>query len=221
MPKRGDVIKDYVRDVSVNYPYIAVPVEYVYAEDPSIAFVLVHKDALPYMSGFETMTEFWNARSLTNNNDLIFGHNELEFLEEYPRIRVKVVLEETPSHTAPVRDVNLARIDGYQVQTSEEGMIDVNVQQFNGDGVTLSPQGLLSVNIAEVADYAVSTGNDGVMSVNIAEVNGSGSETLNVDVKKVGGLTVVDGIVPVDMESVGGTAVDVPTGTATEVKITK
>ena len=52
--------------------------------------MLVHKDALPFMSGFETGTEFWNSRSLTTNNYLIFGHNDLEFLEEYPRIRVRV-----------------------------------------------------------------------------------------------------------------------------------
>ena len=42
------------------------------------------------MSGFEVGTEFWNARSLTKNNYLIFGHNNLEFLEEYPRIRFRV-----------------------------------------------------------------------------------------------------------------------------------
>ena len=56
--------------------------------------MLVHKNALPFMSGFETGTEFFNQRSLTNTNYLIFGHNNLEFLEEYPRIRVKVVTAE-------------------------------------------------------------------------------------------------------------------------------
>ena len=53
--------------------------------------VLIHKSALPFMSGFETGTEFFNGRSLTSTNYLIFGHNNLEFLEEYPRIRVRVV----------------------------------------------------------------------------------------------------------------------------------
>ena len=42
------------------------------------------------MSGFETATEFWNSRSLTSTNYLIFGHNNLEFIEEYPRIKVRV-----------------------------------------------------------------------------------------------------------------------------------
>ena len=64
-----------------------------YTVDDTIAFMLVHSSALPFMSGFETGTEFWNARSLTSNSYLIFGHNNLEFLEEYPRIRVKVVKE--------------------------------------------------------------------------------------------------------------------------------
>ena len=48
------------------------------------------------MSGFETGTEFWNGRSLTTNHYLIFGHNNLEYLEEYPRIRFKVTLEPEP-----------------------------------------------------------------------------------------------------------------------------
>ena len=91
VPYTGQVYKDYVRGVDVTVTATRIPAEYHYTVDPDIAFVLVHKSALPYMSGFETGTEFWNARSLTNNHYLIFGHNELEYIEEYPRIRVKVV----------------------------------------------------------------------------------------------------------------------------------
>ena len=90
VPYKGQVYKDEVRGVSVTVTANTIPAEYHYTVDPDIAFVLVHSSALPFMSGFETGTEFWNARSLTNNNYLIFGHNELEYIEEYPRIRVKV-----------------------------------------------------------------------------------------------------------------------------------
>lgn len=91
VPYTGQVIKDAVRGVEVTVASTTMPKEYYYIVDPTIAFMLVHTSALPFMSGFETGTEFWNPRSLTLNNYLIFGHNNLEFIEEYPRIRFKVV----------------------------------------------------------------------------------------------------------------------------------
>ena len=93
VPYKGQTIKDYARDVSITVASSALSEDYYYTVDDKIAFLLVHKDALPYMSGFETGTEFWNARSLTSNHYLIFGHNNLEFIEEYPRIKVKVEQE--------------------------------------------------------------------------------------------------------------------------------
>lgn len=90
VPYTGQQYIDDVRRVTVTVASTAIEAKYYYIVDDSIAFVLIHKSALPFMSGFETGTEFWNARSLTSNHYLIFGHNELEFLEEYPRIRVKV-----------------------------------------------------------------------------------------------------------------------------------
>lgn len=90
VPYKGQVYQDYVRGISVTVQSTTLPKEYYYVVDNSIAFMLVHKDALPYMSGFETATEFWNSRSLTSTNYLIFGHNNLEFIEEYPRIKVRV-----------------------------------------------------------------------------------------------------------------------------------
>lgn len=89
VPYTGQVYNDTVRRVNVTVVSTKLAKEYYYTVDPSIAFVLVDKEALPYMSGFETGTEFWNSRSLTNNHYLIFGHNILEFLEEYPRIVVR------------------------------------------------------------------------------------------------------------------------------------
>lgn len=225
IPKANTTIKDYSRGVEIEMPTqcIYVNVNDVYAEDPTIAFTLVHKDALPYMSGFETMTEFWNARSLTNNNYLIFGHNELEFLEEYPRIRVKVVLEETPSHTAPVRDVNIDKVGGSDVNHSS-GVMSVNIEKVDSSSVPVDDNGLmrvavsaptlsdnkqpLDVNIAQIDDIRVDTGSNGVMSVNVRELDGNT-------------LSSTDGFVDVNIAAVGGDGVDVPTGTATEVKITK
>lgn len=90
VPYTGKVYVDNVRKVEVTVTATTLSSQYYYIVDDKIAFVLIHSSALPFMSGFETGTEFWNARSLTSNHYLIFGHNNLEFLEEYPRIRVRV-----------------------------------------------------------------------------------------------------------------------------------
>ena len=93
VPYTGQVFNDEVRRLQITVTSISISRDYYYVVDPTIAFMLVHKSALPFMSGFETGTEFWNARSLTSNHYLIFGHNNLEYLEEYPRIRVRVTQE--------------------------------------------------------------------------------------------------------------------------------
>lgn len=93
VPYTGQVYKDNARGVQVTVVSTTLPKDYYYVVDDSIAFVLVHASALPFMSGFNVGTEFWNARSLTSTNYLIFGHNNLEFLEEYPRIKVRVIEE--------------------------------------------------------------------------------------------------------------------------------
>ena len=38
----------------------------------------------PFMSAFETGTNFFNPRSLTENHYLTWGHNTLEYLYAYP-----------------------------------------------------------------------------------------------------------------------------------------
>ena len=43
----------------------------------------------PYMSAFSVGTSFFNARSLTENHYLTFGHNTLEYLKGMPFITVK------------------------------------------------------------------------------------------------------------------------------------
>ena len=44
----------------------------------------MHKNSVPYMSSFEVSTSFYNARSLTENHYLTFGHNTLDYLRNYP-----------------------------------------------------------------------------------------------------------------------------------------
>lgn len=60
-----------------------------YVEDPTIAFKLVHKRSVPFMSAFEVGTSFFNPRSLTETHFLTFGYNTLEYLKNYPMITAR------------------------------------------------------------------------------------------------------------------------------------
>lgn len=62
-----------------------------YTVDPTIAFKIMHKKSVPYMSAFEVGTSFFNPRSLTENHYLTWGYNTLEYLKNYPFITVRVV----------------------------------------------------------------------------------------------------------------------------------
>ena len=57
-------------------------------DDTLICKVLVKLP--PYMSAFEVATSFFNAKSLTENHYLTWGHNTLEYLKNYPIITVRV-----------------------------------------------------------------------------------------------------------------------------------
>lgn len=61
-----------------------------YEVDPTIAFKIYDTTAVPYMSAFEVGTSFFNARSLTENHYLTFGHNTLEYLKNFPFITGKI-----------------------------------------------------------------------------------------------------------------------------------
>lgn len=63
-----------------------------YTEDGTIVFKVYHKDAIPFMTAFETGTEFFNPRSLTETHYLIWGYNDLEHLKNYPFITAKAVV---------------------------------------------------------------------------------------------------------------------------------
>ena len=77
----GDIIPNKIQVASTT----AVTVPF-YVEDNTIVLKIVHKDAVPYMSGFEAGTSFFNPRSLTENHYLTFGHNTLEALHDKPFI---------------------------------------------------------------------------------------------------------------------------------------
>lgn len=63
-----------------------------YGEDPSIVCKIYHKTSVPFMTAFETATDFFNQRSLTETHFLIWGYNSLEYLKNYPFITVKTVV---------------------------------------------------------------------------------------------------------------------------------
>ena len=69
-----------------------------YTEDSSIVLKIIHKSAVPYMSGFEAGTSFFNPRSLTENHYLTFGHNTIEALHDKPFITVKAEVPEPEVH---------------------------------------------------------------------------------------------------------------------------
>ena len=66
----------------------------VYIVDSTVLFKVIHKDALKYMSAFETSSEFWNPKNLSTNRYLTFGYadpfsSEGIRLPNYPFITVK------------------------------------------------------------------------------------------------------------------------------------
>ena len=71
---------------------IAIDAEVAYEEDPTIICKVMVK-LPPMMSAFEVGTSFFNAKSLTENHYLTFGHNTLEHLKAYPFITVRAKSE--------------------------------------------------------------------------------------------------------------------------------
>lgn len=60
-----------------------------YTEDSTIACKIYKKGAVPYLSAFSVATSFYNPQSLTDTRMLIFGHNTLQQLHNYPFITVR------------------------------------------------------------------------------------------------------------------------------------
>ena len=95
----GSTVRSLIEQVIGSNHYFAgdlikvgdtAPAGTSYTESQDIAFKVIHKKSVPYMSAFEVGTSFFNARSLTTNHYLTFGHNTIEYLKNYPFITVKV-----------------------------------------------------------------------------------------------------------------------------------
>ena len=62
-----------------------------YNEDDTIAFKIMHKNSVPFMSAFETGTSFFNPRNLSENHYLTWGYSDLDYLANYPFITRRFV----------------------------------------------------------------------------------------------------------------------------------
>lgn len=69
----------------------AVPADSTYLEKGDIICKIMHKDSVPYMSGFEVTTNFVNGKNLSTNMYLTYGRNTLEHIKEYPFITLRAV----------------------------------------------------------------------------------------------------------------------------------
>lgn len=67
----------------VNYPS--------YQVNSKILFKVMGRKSVPMMSAFEVSNSFYNQASLTETQRLIWGHNTLEYLKNYPFITVKEI----------------------------------------------------------------------------------------------------------------------------------
>lgn len=93
----GTTIRSLVeQDIGVNHYFAGdlikasdkAPAGTSYTVNPNILFKVMHRSSVPYMSAFEVGTSFFNAKSLTDNRYLTFGHNTLEYLKQYPFVTV-------------------------------------------------------------------------------------------------------------------------------------
>ena len=62
----------------------------IYIEDPNVICKVTVEGSVPFMSSFRTQTDFFNPRSLTETHFLIWSHNTLEHLKNYPFITLSV-----------------------------------------------------------------------------------------------------------------------------------
>lgn len=90
-----------------------------YQVNPNAVCKIIHKNSLPYMSAFEVGTSFFNPLSLTENHYLIWGHNTLEHLKNYPMVSVNAQ-----------KGIDL-NFDGLKVEATEGVAIgDIKLEQF-------------------------------------------------------------------------------------------
>lgn len=94
----GTTIRSLVEQVIGSNHYFAgdlintadtAPANTSYTEDATVICKIVEV-LPPFMSGFEVGTSFFNAKSLTENRYLTWGHNKLEYLKGKPMVTVKL-----------------------------------------------------------------------------------------------------------------------------------
>lgn len=66
-----------------------MPEDECYRVDDTICFKIMHKQSVPFMSAFEVGTNFFNPKSLTETHYLTWGHNDLDYLANYPLITAR------------------------------------------------------------------------------------------------------------------------------------
>lgn len=100
----GAVTKDYFAGEIVPAG-ATVPADSTYVEDGSVVCVVMHRRAIPFMSAFEIGTSFFNARSLTENHYLTWGHNTIEHLKDKPYFYIDVEDDSTLNEVISTKEV--------------------------------------------------------------------------------------------------------------------
>lgn len=81
----GDVIPANVSLASTTA--ILVP---FYTKDPTILGKFIHKQAIKYLTGYETESEFWNAKNLSTNRYLTWYFARPQRLSSYPIVTIRL-----------------------------------------------------------------------------------------------------------------------------------
>lgn len=66
----------------------ACTLAFAYIANTKVICKIIHKDAIKYLSSFETGSEFWNPKNLTTNRYLTWAYAEPETLDGYPLITI-------------------------------------------------------------------------------------------------------------------------------------
>ena len=61
---------------------------FAYTENTKVICKIIHKDAIKYLSSFETGTEFWNPKNLSTNRYLTWAYAEPENLDGFPMVTI-------------------------------------------------------------------------------------------------------------------------------------
>lgn len=82
-----DNVKYFAGDLIATGKTVAKKSTYIADED--IIARVVHKKAIPFMSAFSVGTSFFDNQKLRENHWLTFGHNDLDYIRNFPIITIK------------------------------------------------------------------------------------------------------------------------------------